>query len=188
MIEDHDEDLPTPSRGPGTGSRPRRPRLAAVLAVLTLVALAGGLLVTLSLRGKESDRAAEAKDRIAAAAAAQHFTEVWNTFTPDDADAYVERVSPLLTTKFRTEFTSASSDVVSGIAQQQLSSTGTVLKDADGIPLVGIASIDPDSADVLVVSDAQRTSSQQQVLRHWRWQVHLLKVGGRWLVDSFDEV
>ena len=120
--------------------------------------------------------------------ASERFVETWNTFAPDDVDGYVERVSALLTTKFRTEFTGAAEDVVTGIEQQQLTSTGEVLVDGDGIPLVGIATLDPDSAEVLVVSDANRVSGGQEVLRHWRWQVSLVKVDGEWLVDSFKEV
>ena len=63
-----------------------------------------------------------------------------------------------------------------------------MLTDGDGIPLVGIASIDGDSAEVLVVSDANRVANRQRVLRHWRWQVSLVKVDGEWLVDDFKEV
>jgi hypothetical protein len=31
-------------------------------------------------------------------------------------------------------------------------------------------------------------SGGQAVLRHWRWQISMDKVGGKWLVDSFKEV
>jgi len=97
-------------------------------------------------------------------------------------------VSPLLTTKFRTEFTDAAKDVVTGIEAQQLSSEGKVLVDSDGIPLVGIASLDDDSAEVFVVSDASRVAGGQQVLRQWRWQLSMTKSGEEWLVDDFSEV
>ena len=63
-----------------------------------------------------------------------------------------------------------------------------MLEDKDEIPLVGVASMDSDSAEVLVVSDAQRISNGQKVLRHWRWQLHMVKVDGKWLVDDFDEI
>lgn len=166
----------------------RRPRLATTLAVLTALALVGVVVLAWWLRSQEQDISAAEQDRIAVMQASERFVETWNTFTPDDVDGYVERVSELLTTKFRTEFTGAAEDVVTGIEQQQLSSTGEVLVDEDGIPLVGIATIDPDSAEVLVVSDANRVSGGQEVLRHWRWQVSLRKVDGEWLVDSFTEV
>ena len=51
-----------------------------------------------------------------------------------------------------------------------------------------IASMDGDSAEVLVVADAQRVSSGQEVVRHWRWQISFVKSDGEWLVDAFEEV
>lgn len=165
-----------------------RPRLATVLAVLCALLLAGGTVMALHLRDKGAERRDLEADRLAVLQAAERFTETWNTFTPDAAQEYVDDVAPLLSTKFRAEFTEAAADVITGITQQQLSSTGTVLADSDGIPLVGIASLDPDSAEVLVVSDAERVAGGQNVVRYWRWQIQLVKVGGEWLVDGFDEV
>ncbi|WP_148572848.1 hypothetical protein [Nocardioides caldifontis] len=167
---------------------PGRRRLATVLAVLTVLALVGTVVLLVWLRGETSDADAAGQDRLEVVQAAERFVETWNTFTPDAADQYVEEVAPLLSTKFRKEFTDSAQDVLAGIQQQQLSSKGEVLVDADGIPLVGIATIDADSAEVLVVSDADRVSSGQQVARHWRWQVSLVQVDGEWLVDSFKEV
>lgn len=185
VTEDHDRD-PEPRT---TADRPsRRPRLAAALAALCVLALVGGLVLAFWLQDRTEEREAAEQDRIEAMQAAQAFTEVWNTFRPNDVSGYVERVTPLLTSKFETEFSNAAEDVVTGITQQRLSSRGEVLTDADGVPLVGISSIDPDSAEVLVVADANRVANRQRVLRHWRWQVSLRKVDGEWLVDSFKEV
>jgi hypothetical protein len=165
----------------------RHPALATTLAALCLLLIAAGVGLFAYVHPADADTA-EAEDRAAVVQAAERFTETWNTFTAQDASTYVERVGPLLTTKFRKEFTDASQDVVNGIQQQGLSSSGKVLVDQDGIPLVGIERIDPDSASVLVVSDANRVSNGQKVLRHWRWEIELDKVGGRWLVDSFKEI
>jgi len=165
-----------------------RPRLATVLAVLCALALIGGIVLALWLQDRTEEAEAAEQDRIEAMQAAEEFTVVWNTFRPKDASTYVERVSPLLSSKFKGEFTNAAEDVVVGITQQRLFSKGEVLRDGDGIPLVGISSIDPDSAEVLVVADAKRVANRQRVLRHWRWQVSLVKVDGEWLVDSFKEV
>ena len=169
-------------------SASHRPRLATVLAALVALALVAGVVLGWWLRSTGQEQRETEQDRLAVMQASERFVETWNTFTPEDVDGYVERVSALLTTKFRTEFTGAAEDVVTGIERQQLSSTGEVLVDGDGIPLVGIATIDPDSAEVLVVSDANRVSGGQEVLRHWRWQVSLVKVDDEWLVDSFKEV
>jgi len=182
-----------PAAEPVTGPSepPQRDRgrtLATVLAALTVLVLVGVVVLLLWLRGETTDVDAADQDRLEVVQAAERFVETWNTFTPDGADQYVEEVAPLLSTKFRKEFTDSAENVLTGIRQQQLSSEGEVLVDADGIPLVGVATIDPDSAEVMVASDANRVSSGQQVVRHWRWQVSLVQVDGEWLVDAFKEV
>ena len=174
MIEDHEE---IPEERTTDGHPGAHPLLATVLAGLCVLALVGGLVLYVWLQ-----------DRTEVVEAAERFTEVWNTFRPSDVETYVERVSPLLSSKFRTEFENAAEDVVAGITQQRLLSKGLVLEDGDGVPLIGVASMDNDSAEVLVVADARRVANRQRVLRHWRWQVSLVKVDGEWLVDSFEEV
>ena len=167
---------------------PRNRRLATILAALCLLALVALVALVLWLRAQDQEQQDAEQDRIAVLQAAERFTETFNTFTADEAEEYVERVAPLLSTKFRTEFTEGSSDVIEGIEQQQLESSGEVLVDGDSIPLVAVSSIDDDSAEALVVADADRVAGGQQVLRHWRWQVSLVKVDGEWLVDDFEEV
>lgn len=169
-------------------SRTRHPRLATALAVLCVLALAAAIWAALWVRSASAEDRAADRDRAAALQAAERFTETWNTFEPDAVDAYLAEVGPLLSSTFRTQFEEAADNVTLGIEQQRLSSTGTVLEDGDGVPLVAVAALDDDSAEVLVVSDARRVSSGQEVLRHWRWQVSLVKVDGEWLVDAFEEV
>ena len=177
------------SSGGRPGDRPTAlPNVATALAVLCVLALIGTLWVGLWLKHRSDQISQADQDRAEAVGAAQRFTETWNTFKPNQVSQYINEVSPLLTTKFRTQFNNASQDVIQGIQQQRLSSNGKVLTDGDDIPLVGIASIDPDSAEVLVASDARRVANGQAVLRHWRWQISLDKVDGKWLVDDFKEV
>lgn len=164
------------------------PNLATVLAIVCVLALIATVWVGLWLKHRSDEAAQADQDRADVVAAAQRFTETWNTFKPKQVSQYINQVSPLLTTKFRTQFNNAAQDVIRGIQQQRLSSQGKVLTDGEGTPLVGIATIDPDSAEVLVASDARRVSGGQAVLRHWRWQISLDKVDGKWLVDSFKEV
>lgn len=179
---DQDFDDPQPDE-----RRTSKPRWATALAVLCVLALIGGGVLAYWLLD-QPDYSAQEQDRAEVVEAAEVFVETWNTFRPKDAADYLERVSPLLTTKFGQEFENASEDVVTGIVQQRLFSKGAVLTDADEIPLIGISTIDGDSAEVLVVSDATRVANRQRVLRHWRWQVSMRKVDGQWLVDSFEEV
>jgi hypothetical protein len=195
VIEDHDRDDEQDidfdgeiEGSPAGDDTPEsRPWVASVLAALCVLALIGGIALVIWLDNETEKTAQAEQDRVAAMQAAETFTETWNTFRPKDASTYVDRVSPLLSEKFKTEFEDASEDVVAGITQQRLFSKGEVLTD-EGVPLVGIATIDPDSAEVLVVSDAKRVANRQRVLRHWRWQVSLIKKDGEWLVDSFKEV
>ena len=168
--------------------RRNRPRLATALAVLCVLALVGGIAATVWMSNRSADIEADDTDRAEVVQAAQRFTVTWNTIDPKNAEAYVEAVAPLLSTKFRKEFTDTKSDVIGGITQLGLSSTGKVLNDADGIPLVGIAALDADSAKVMVVSDSQRVSGGQPVVRHWRWELTMVRVDGDWLVDDLKAV
>jgi hypothetical protein len=168
--------------------RTTRPRLATLLAVLCVLALVGGIGAGLWLRGESDEIESGDTSRAEVVQAAQRFTVTWNTIDPKDAQAYVEAVAPLLSTKFREEFTENQEDVVTGITQLGLSSDGKVLNDEDGIPLVGIADLDSDSAKVMVVSDSQRVSGGQPVVRHWRWELSMVKIDGDWLVDDLKAV
>ncbi|MDR7362923.1 hypothetical protein [Nocardioides marmoribigeumensis] len=170
-----------------TGRR-RRPRLATALAVLCVLALAGGLAAGLWMRSRSADIEADDTARAEVVQAAARFTSTWNTIDPKHPQAYVDAVTPLLSTKFRKEFTDTKDDVIGGITQLGLSSRGKVLNDDDGIPLVGIADLDADSAKVLVVSDSQRVSGGQPVVRHWRWELTMVNVDGSWLVDDLKAV
>ena len=54
--------------------------------------------------------------------------------------------------------------------------------------LTGVGDLDDDSASILVVHDADVTSTQGKVQHHYRWSVNLVKVKGEWLVDDFNPV
>ena len=168
------------------GRRTSRPRLATALAVLCVLALVGGIAVGVWMRRESAEITAGDTRRAEIVQAAQRFTVTWNTIDPKDPQSYVDKVAPLLSTKFRKEFTDTKEDVVGGITQLGLSSDGKILNDKDGIPLVGIADLDGDSAKVLVVSDSRRVSGGQPVVRHWRWELTLVKTDGDWLIDGLD--
>jgi hypothetical protein len=156
--------------------------------VLCVLALVGGIAAGLWMRSRSSDIEADDTSRAEAVQAAQRFTATWNTIDPKDPQGYVDSVAPLLSTKFRKEFTDNEDDVKGGITQLGLSSEGKVLNDKDGLPLVGVADLDDDSAKVLVVSDSRRVSGGQPVVRHWRWELAMVKVDGQWYVDNLKAV
>ena len=51
-----------------------------------------------------------------------------------------------------------------------------------------MATLDDDSARVLVVADAAVESVADARQRHFRWEISLVKVDGEWLVDDFAPV
>jgi hypothetical protein len=169
-------------------SRRTRPRLATTLAVLCALALVAGVVAGVLMRRRSADIEAQETARAEVVQVAQRFTVTWNTIDPKDAEGYFESVVPLLSTKFRKEYTDTKEDVIGGIRQLGLSSKGKVLNDEDAIPLVGISDLDDDSAKVMVVSDSQRVSGGQPVVRHWRWELTIVKVDGQWRVDNLKAV
>ena len=51
-----------------------------------------------------------------------------------------------------------------------------------------MADLDDDSATVLVAHDASVKTTQGDIEHHYRWNVDLVKVDGKWLVDDFEPV
>ena len=104
----------------------------------------------------------------------------FNTYDSGDLPAYEKSLKSMMSPKFRASFDKAITQVEASIKQAKVTSKGQVLKSA-------VASHDSDSAQVLVVSDANAsTIYDPNVARHFRWEVSLVKIDGRWLVDDFD--
>ncbi len=167
----------------------RRRGLANVLALLCAVVLIAGLVLGLWLRDQAGEIDEREQDRAEVVQAAQRFTVTWNTIDPEEADQYLEQVSGLITERFQEEaFGGQGQQAAEVIRKGGVTSDAKVLTDGDGVPLVGISVIDPNSATVLVVSDSQRSVKEQQALRHWRWQLELVKQDGEWLVDDLATI
>ncbi|HSV38837.1 MAG TPA: hypothetical protein VLI04_08770 [Nocardioidaceae bacterium] len=181
MIEDHNEDL---DRSAGTAVRTSPATLRAMTRVLVGLAVLGLIAVITEvawLRPRHHDLEQQRADRAAVVAATQRFVTLANTYTPETFEAMTDQVGGLLSTKLRSSFDAANEGLVSVVEQTKLTSTGTVLK-------TGVASIDDDSAVVLIVADADTTSTLRDSQRHFRWQVDLVKVRGDWLIDDFIPV
>ena len=180
MTETDNARTPTPGRRDGRSPQLRR-GIAAVLATLALVALVALVLVVAVVR-PQHDKQQEREDaRQAVVAASERFTVQVNTYTPASVDTYRQRVGAMLSPKFKGQFDKAMQDLVVTISKGQVTSKGTVLATA-------VSSVDPDSAEVMVVADAQVKNAVDSRARHFRWQVSLVKLGGRWLVDNFSPV
>jgi Mce-associated membrane protein len=176
MLEDHNEGL----QGSAGSGLPVR-TMSLVLFGLAAVALVVVILEVAALRPRHDDVEQRAADRAAVLSAAQRFVVQWNTFDPAALDDYKTRVGKLMSTKFRSEFETQFVDVSKVVVASKMSSSGTVLKS-------GVATLDPDSAQVLVVADAAVSTTSDKRQRHFRWEIDLVKVRGDWLVDSWDAV
>jgi Mce-associated membrane protein len=167
-------DAPRRGRGLSTGAGWA---LTGVLALLLVVGVAGvGWGMT------ELDESREnLETRADVARVAEQFTAQVNEYDAGSVDEYKTSVSRLLSTKFRAEFDQAMEDIVASVQQAEMRSRGEVLAS-------GVATVDPDSARVLVVADAEVETVFDTRQRHFRWEVSLVKVDGRWLVDDFEPV
>jgi Mce-associated membrane protein len=151
--------------------------MVVVLALLLVVAVALGIWGFSRLSEAESELDARAD----AVSVAESFAVSVNNYESASVDEYKSSVSELLSTKFRAKFDSAMEEIVAQLQEAQMESTGEVLAS-------GVATIDDDSARVLVVSDATVATVADERQRHFRWEVSLVKVDGEWLVDDFSPV
>jgi Mce-associated membrane protein len=171
-----------PDRAPKRRMSPLLSRgIAAVLAVLAVLALVAIVLELVWVRPRYLDFESEQQARNDAVRVAEQFTAQVNNYDNATIEQYRASVTPLLTTKFRTEFTKAMEDIVASVKQAEVKSEGDVVSSA-------VAGIDPDSAQVLVVADATVQTVFDTRARHFRWEVDLVEVDGTWLVDNFTPV
>jgi Mce-associated membrane protein len=173
----------------GASARPgparMSPRLswavAGVLALVAVIAAVALVLEVVSLRPRYHDAQARQQARSDVVRVAEQFTTDVNNYDAASVDQYREHITPLLTPKFKGEFDKAMQDIVVSVKQAKMSSKGQVLA-------LAVASLDPDSAQVLVVSDANVKTVFDRRARHFRWEVSLVKLDGSWLVDNFTPV
>lgn len=173
MTENHDKDFQKVSA--------LSPTLRLVMAVvlgLMLVASAIGGVVLLDKRSQVESSLDVRRDVVRVA---ERFTVQVNNYDSTSVDDYQASVSTMLSTKFRADFETALEEIVTQVRDAQMNSEGQVLAS-------GVASLDPDSATVLVVADADVKTVFDTRKRHFRWEVSLVKVDGEWLVDNFTPV
>lgn len=151
--------------------------MAAVLVLLLVAAVAAGIWGFARLSSAENEIDARAD----VVRVAEQFAVAVNNFDSNSVDDYRSTVSELLSTKFRGEYDKVMEEMVTSVQEAEMESEGEVLAS-------GVATIDDDSARVLVVSDATVKTVFDERQRHFRWEVSLVKVEGKWLVDDFTPV
>jgi hypothetical protein len=155
--------------------------ITAVLSFLVVAALVLLVLEVAVLRPDHAEAVADEQARADVTRVAERFTAEVNNYDVGSIDRYEGSITPMLSPKFKGEFDKAMQDIVVAVKQSQLTSKGQVLASA-------VASVDPDSAQVLVVADANAKSVTGTRIRHFRWQVSLVKLDGKWLIDNFSPV
>lgn len=163
-------------RSPVAGAWPRLV-LALLLLALLVAAMIVGSLAWADLRRAEQAR----EDRAEVLRVSELFATRANNFSSAEADAYERSVTPLLTTRYEKEWTSRFAELRKYDGTETVTSEGTVRAS-------GVASLDVDSATVLVVADTQVVLQGQELNGALRWQVDLFKVDDRWLVDDYIRV
>jgi Mce-associated membrane protein len=146
-----------------------------------LVAL--GALGWTGMRWRDAQRLDSA--HAGALAAAQQETVNFVTISSSSVDADLQRIVDGATGDFKAEFASGMPQVRQAVVENQVQSTGQVLR-------AGLVSGDLDSAVVLVAIDAsvKNVGARDGRLSHYRIQVDLVLDQGshRWLVSKLQFV
>jgi Mce-associated membrane protein len=166
---------------PGADARLRW-ALVALLAVVAVGSAVALVLEVTVLRPRSAEAAADEQNRSDVVRTAERFAVQTNTYDSRSLGDYQKRVTGMLSPTFKDEYTKVIDQLLASIRQAKVTSKGQVLTSA-------VAGLDPDSAQVLVVADANvRTIFNSGLARHFRWEVSLVKIHGRWLVDDFSPV
>lgn len=164
-----------------TGLVPRgRPAwLAALLAVLVLALVAGG--VVLFPRWQDARAEQAAYDGVLRSATAEVIA--FTTLDYRDIDPSINRVLAGATGDFKTQFRASREQLVALSKQNHSVSQGQVLR-------AGVVSMDADSARVVVVADSAVTNvnAPDPQPRHYRLQLDLVRQGDRWLTSDLEFV
>ncbi len=172
-------DTPT---GPWRPGHSGVPLLTAVLVAVALLAtIAASVVLSLHWASAADQANLDASERTAVVRVAEQFTVRVNNYDSTTVDGYQQSITPMLSTKFKAQFSKAMTEIIGQVKQAKMVSKGEVLAS-------GVSEIDADSAQVLVVADASVKTVYDQRKRHFRWQVSLVKVDGHWLVDDFTPV
>jgi Mce-associated membrane protein len=169
--------LSTADLGDGRRLRAPGPRLALTLAVVAALAL------TVVMGRQGLAQRGEAQDRADALAAARQIAANFSTLDYRTFDRDIARVAAESTGAFRTDFAAQAVQIKQVVVSDKSVSAGQVGQ-------VALVSSSATKARALVVLDANviNTSATTPTARHYRVQLDLTKVDGRWLASQLEFV
>lgn len=173
--------MTAPDPAPTTTS-PLRPVLAGVLALALVGALVWLVVVLVRTTGDESVQ--DQRDAVMLRAR-EYVKAAWN-YGKADLDEqgrltdYQQRVSPLITTSFNTEFEKTLPVLQQLIDQEGFARTTTV-------DHLAVEEIDPDSASVIVNGQIAETQGDRRLASQpFIWSLDLERVDGQWRVSDLN--
>jgi hypothetical protein len=164
--------------------------VALALLVTLVIALVLTLVLVLRLRdltdepfswSNAGEEIFSESEKQAAITAAEQFALRMDGFDGDDPAGWRKSVAETLTAKFKADFEKSYAQIEELGIQKGQSGKGKIQS-------AGLSELDADSATVLVAHDIAITSSAGTGTQTSRWSVTLDKVGGKWLVDNFEQV
>jgi Mce-associated membrane protein len=167
-----------PAAAPKSGRR-RTPRARLVIGL----ALVAALVLAVVLGRQALDQRSRAQDRSAALAAARQIAVNFSTLDYRTFDRDTARVTASATGAFRSDFAAQAAQIKKVVVADRSVSSGQVAQAA-------LVSSTPTTARVLLALDASvtNTSTTTPAARHYRVQLDLAKVHGRWLANQLQFV
>jgi len=170
----------SPARRSGHGLRARVSAVLLAAALIASAGLAGWLYVNQYRPDQETDPAA-AKVALDAATSG---TIALLSYSPESLDQDFAAAKSRLTGDFLSYYTQFTEQIVTPAAKEKsVKTTASVVRAA-------VADIEPDTAEVLVFINQTTTSKENPdgAFAASSVKVGLTKVGGAWLIESFDPV
>ena len=158
-------------------ARRRRPRVLQLLLGLVLCGLLAGIVVTVLADRRDDERAA---DRQAALLAARQQAVNLTTISYETADRDLARIVAAATGTLKTQFEAQAKTFPGVLRREKSISVGRVLA-------AGVKSQQGATVDALVAVDAtvrNAASGDSGVIKHYRMDMRLVRVAGRWLVST----
>jgi Mce-associated membrane protein len=162
----------------------------ALALVAALLAIACAVVLIWPTAAPGESPAEKASDRdVAVQAASRTVVAAFLDVDYHDMDSRMKKVLDLSTGTFKHQYQTASVDLKSQVQQAKTVATSAILR-------VGIGEIHDDSAVVYVAADGKVTNTTIQkdktsgkdaaAQRYYRFELHLSKVGDRWLLNDLQ--